>query len=1545
MGEEAAFPDYFEVIDQISKKPCIGRFVPDCHLRGEGLNWLTHVKHFGLLPIYLLSDVKSALASVSPCSPDLEMLYPERIRSLGAADVNLSVFNVIGGIEFLVRNGVFIRSFGVNHLVFDPERKTRIAYLEDVFPLAELEPEDVSSTLNWVYLPPETIEHKGFDAKSVLYYCGQVLIHLLTGNPHYRHKALQESFLEGHHLKKELKQLLWSMTEPNAQERWSWSKVLREAARVSNQSKKNLPDVRLFHNNSNAIPFPKNGEGRFACALQTGPGREGVHLRNQILNWSQQNGFLFLHLWQESQSKSPFESINQMVDLIKGPFLERLGLSEEHNHLPKLTSWQSPSENLAYWKPVIFEIKRALLTNRFKGISLLFEDLHHMDPESIGVICTLFNWLEKDRMFFAACAPHFLDKNLKTLCKYSPVPIQIIKPKVVSLDVLREMTDSFQMGRKRCEYTSMHRRFQGNQSLLTHELNATGEAVRFLERMWRNLKPEWQRFFTLLACSFQSLSESQVSRLMDQSHIPDPRLLKMTGFLDFHPTRGFAMTNPAIRSFCQHQIDDGTRQFLWEKLLDDPECRAIQKLIILANQKKMEQAEGVLSQAVDDFLINPELFLEAGFPSEDLPIYASEETEESWKSLPKVLQIFCAQFYLARNHLPSKEVTRLLPEFQNYIKGMEAERNLDYQKAFSCFKLATKRPTLPFYFRMKAVVKALNVASEAPGFSGLTKLARIFLDAPWPTEFQNLRMFFTSQIQAMDHKLSAFDAEGTGRFGEWPLACKAWFEFDFTKCLFHLERYLEYLPPWLDDRERGLVYKLYGNALYRNNHPELAAKEYRKARVFFERSGQEVLVAAVMFNLASTEKLAGNLLEAQGHFHELKCFYEQMEDPQSEIEVLFNLMEITLLRGQFDMFEELFVRHQSLCKKHRNILESVRGLIVGQYHSLGRSKSMVRENRFQLQTLLEKHEFDPLIRNEAELANRIAAIRLNLPMEAVPPRGAFTGWRHLFLDYLAGESSLSLSLILKQEEKGYFEGLKYQLVTDAMLAGYLPGRSLPGAFLMELKRYCIENEAAFHQLLMAEEDIMPAGIGRNMMKRLLQLFAETIQGENPQQTFHRILEQIRNSWSFNAWGVTGVKKLDCMSEAAPLPLFLETMLKSELKTSGDQVPFFRSWFDEQGRSHDYLFIPTHEAVFWFARPAGETIGKPALDWMMFQALLDRSYDSLKPSISSRKRSGDSSWLQNQNNYPDVIEDRFWGDSPSIRELKQQVAVFGNSDMGIHIAGESGTGKELVARLLHDVSSRKQRGFRAINCCDFSENLIESELFGHVRGAFTGADRDRIGVIEQLHGGTLFLDEIGDLAPKVQSLLLRFLQEKEFSRAGENKVRHVDVRVITATNKSLQRLMDEGTFRPDLFFRIAETELYIPPLRQRLEDLTILTRHLLARFSPGRRIQLAPSFLSHLRTHSWPGNVRELENYLKKVLVLHPSVETLAQEHMPDFLRSTLREDRSLLTLEGFERRNRRQFIVERLDMFQGNRTRTAESLGVSRQQLIRLIKKLEIDTT
>ncbi len=294
------------------------------------------------------------------------------------------------------------------------------------------------------------------------------------------------------------------------------------------------------------------------------------------------------------------------------------------------------------------------------------------------------------------------------------------------------------------------------------------------------------------------------------------------------------------------------------------------------------------------------------------------------------------------------------------------------------------------------------------------------------------------------------------------------------------------------------------------------------------------------------------------------------------------------------------------------------------------------------------------------------------------------------------------------------------------------------------------------------------------------------------------------------------------------------------------------------------------------------------------------------------------------------EAQILGDAAATGRLRDLVARVAPSEATVLIRGESGSGKEVVARALHAQSQRARGPFVAVNCAAIAESLLESELFGHRKGAFTGADRDREGLFEAAQGGTLLLDEIGEAGPGVQAKLLRVLESRRLNRVGDPRERAVDVRVLAATNRPLEQAIAAGTFREDLYYRLQVFPLDVPPLRDRLDDLPVLAAHFLARFGRGRQ-PLPAASLARLRTHSWPGNVRELRNLIERAHIL-AGAQPIGDEHL--VLDGVVRTpsaaaDDADLNLDNQARR----LIRLALARAGGNKTLAAQMLGITRRTL------------
>ncbi len=311
-----------------------------------------------------------------------------------------------------------------------------------------------------------------------------------------------------------------------------------------------------------------------------------------------------------------------------------------------------------------------------------------------------------------------------------------------------------------------------------------------------------------------------------------------------------------------------------------------------------------------------------------------------------------------------------------------------------------------------------------------------------------------------------------------------------------------------------------------------------------------------------------------------------------------------------------------------------------------------------------------------------------------------------------------------------------------------------------------------------------------------------------------------------------------------------------------------------------------------------------------------------------------------------------GESEKIRQLKEQIRIVAPTDAWILIQGENGTGKEIVAQTIHRLSKRSNKPLVEVNCAAIPDELIESELFGHEKGAFTGAVSMKRGKFDLANGGTLFLDEIGDMALKTQAKILRIIQEQKFERVGGSRTISVDVRIIAATNKNLEEEIKKGNFREDLYFRLNVIPIEVPPLRERKEDIPLLVQNFLNEFSKGS-IKMEKDAVAALSNYDWPGNIRELRNLIERLVILSRG-EPITKKDLPkQFLspyteQGDLKEDHieaSCFSCPDFKTARaifEKTYLEKKLSEFGGNIKRTAESIGIERRHLYRKIKALGI---
>ncbi|MBK9165244.1 MAG: sigma-54-dependent Fis family transcriptional regulator [Acidobacteria bacterium] len=350
----------------------------------------------------------------------------------------------------------------------------------------------------------------------------------------------------------------------------------------------------------------------------------------------------------------------------------------------------------------------------------------------------------------------------------------------------------------------------------------------------------------------------------------------------------------------------------------------------------------------------------------------------------------------------------------------------------------------------------------------------------------------------------------------------------------------------------------------------------------------------------------------------------------------------------------------------------------------------------------------------------------------------------------------------------------------------------------------------------------------------------------------------------------------------------------------------------------------------------------AFDFIEKPLSLERTIVTVKNAVRQRELERTNQQLQQ-----DLADEYVMvGESVAMRALRKQISIVAPSDGRVLISGESGTGKELVARAIHAQSKRRTAPFVEINSAAIPEDLVESELFGHVKGAFSGATANKKGKFEIADGATLFLDEIGDMSPRVQAKMLRVLEEQRFEPVGSNSPIKVDVRVISATNKRLDWLIDNGNFRADLFYRLNVIPFQVPPLRERSEDIPLLVEHFNRRFSAayGKPPKIfAEDTIDALGKYTWPGNIRELRNTVERVIIMNAK-QKIAAADLPSFGTADEAPAASFRfpSFKAATDAYQREFILHKLAEHDGNVSKAAEEMGVDRSHLYRRMRNLGI---
>lgn len=370
-------------------------------------------------------------------------------------------------------------------------------------------------------------------------------------------------------------------------------------------------------------------------------------------------------------------------------------------------------------------------------------------------------------------------------------------------------------------------------------------------------------------------------------------------------------------------------------------------------------------------------------------------------------------------------------------------------------------------------------------------------------------------------------------------------------------------------------------------------------------------------------------------------------------------------------------------------------------------------------------------------------------------------------------------------------------------------------------------------------------------------------------------------------------------------------------------------------------------AFGSVKNAVDAMKQGAADYLLKPVSLEELLMTVERALETSQLRRENQFCKRQLKAMDAGKKLMVGESKALNDVVRLIEAVAPDDISVLIQGDSGTGKELVARAIHDASSRAKRGFVAVDCCTLQEKLFESELFGHEKGAFTGADRQKKGMIEIAESGTMFLDEIGEIDSTIQAKLLRILETGQFRRLGGTKDLLADVRVVAATNRDLEQMVIDGQFRADLFYRLNGFNLMVPPLRDRREDIPALAEHFVRNNNFSRRIEkrFSNAAVRRLVAYDWPGNIRELKNVIERAIILSRDKPQIGTEHLA--FGSAKQRNTTVVTmsfdytptLDDLES----EYLAMQLKKHSGRRAEVAETLGVSERSIYRMIKRFGLE--
>ncbi|MCB1044408.1 MAG: sigma 54-interacting transcriptional regulator [Acidobacteria bacterium] len=1525
LGEASPVGEYIWARDRIQDKPFLARTYADLPSTRQALLGWEGLRHASFLTLLRVEPVTQGWLALFRHLGSLRPLPETDPTKLSADQLCSLAWRWVSAMYFMHQQGFSLPMVSPELAFWDASEGLKILGHELCSAYPGYEP-----AIDVRYAPPEWRLHHQLNEMSRVYICAAFLVHFFRGAPH-REGAQVNVTQSIRRLKKGWDSLLERMLVVDPQNRPGFAQVLDEIRQLSRSSVKDDLKALIAADDTTSVQVMTEiaVQSTKSVFIESAAGLEVVKRLAPFRRTMEARDWLVLQVWAPDRRGIPYRAVNELMEQLDH-VLRQLGEQELASQLSALTEWQDATEIMQKWHPLSERLVKVLLSRAFVGVVLIVEDAHHLDQHAVEALVSLAHWVKQEPVMFVVSSDRLICPQVRHMWSHWPASSTVIT------------ADNDKLVRS-CIWPEETNLSPSSEVALTYQLLETcfGKASlpNYLERSWSYLKPREQLILKTLVCSFRGLTQSDLHEAMDLRELTPHIDLLVKSRILYREDEELGINDVALAGYVSQQISPDEKRFVWSRLLEherqlpDPDQLQILDLRLNLGDSIQATVECVIQDCIHTYSADKLNNLRRLTSRHKVGLDAIQQTigvlTGAVCTVGKPPFSWMKHANDAWRHVSQGDARRAA---QAWLKVSNSKRAGSCVQAWSLAQAAISAIELNDRLRVASCARSfseLDLSGIPENAVGTWRawIAEAFLSCgddhhEWVRETLDDQTEWGMYVRAVADRCANRDIECVSRY-----------------------RYLANLiEGCVDLRAKARAFHRFGNAFFRADRPSDATRAYQRAITEYTRMKNMKRVKDLKFNLAAAQCLSGQFQRSRVEFQSLLSQTDIEKDPLTRCQILYNLSVIALVQYEFEHYCELAAEHLQLAGKLRD------GNELARYHALRIHAAHWLDNHEAelsiryLSEALAKDQFFPLLQEECAFAVRLGYALVDHVPESTS-KGRFTVWRHQLLDGLLGLGQDNWSNFMAGIKDGLYRAYNLLVLRITLERNWLEGADLPRSVADAYDQYAREcglNVGTFIRQAFPHRGVF-GEVTTTEWERLIKS-VESVNWWQPEpwQSLTGFLNEVRRVWVFDEWGVAtqmerGWGPLSGLDEP---PNGSEVRRALQMYDKRLRAGHLSSTMHVSGQTRHLIAFPIGirpkglGALWFLGTEYPEERYRPLIRFVA--KFVEWALDQWHQSLDSGSESERTEAL--------VPDCGMIGQGGSMQEVRHKITLFAPTDLHIHISGESGTGKELAARAVHHLSGRQSRVFRTVNCAQIPQNLIESHLFGHVKGAFTGATTDRAGLLELTDGGTLFLDEIGDIEPRVQSLLLRVIQQGEFSRVGETKVRYTDIRFLTATNKEIKGLIADGLFRSDLYFRMAEEIVQLPPLRHRFEDLHPLAVHFAEKHQPKRVIQFRKSFFDKLREYHWPGNVRELESYIRRVMFTFPNEPIVEENHVVPFLMAGTEDMPHTADQEMSEilYSTRKRVLIERLAKFGGNRTEAARSLGLGRQQVSRLCREMGI---